>query len=172
MLQLFRPGGLAVLVLLGGGLLDSCQSSRPSFSFEPAPRATAVVETPVLISAPPSAQAPPETSVRGLAGPLGVKSSAHGSHLARKQMGVIIPRRPAQWTRLARFSPNPGPRLGARPQPAAEAGLGTTVIGILGLLIIPVGLIGLALGGGLVWGLVAAAGAAAVLVAYLDPFGG
>ena len=59
-----------------------------------------------------------------------------------------------------------------RPHATAEVGLGTTVLGILGLVVLPIALIGLLLsGGGLVWGIVAGAAALAVLVAYLDPFG-
>jgi hypothetical protein len=56
------------------------------------------------------------------------------------------------------------------PRTTTEVGLGTTFFGILGLLAVLVGLIGLALGGGLVFGLIAAAGALAVLVAWIDPF--
>ena len=60
----------------------------------------------------------------------------------------------------------------ARPHAAAEAGLGTTVLGVLGLVVLPIALLGLLLsGGGLVWGVVAGLAALAVLVAYLDPFG-
>ena len=59
-----------------------------------------------------------------------------------------------------------------RPHATAEVGLGTTVLGVLGLVLLPIALIGLLLsGGGLVWGLVAGLAALAVLVAYLDPFG-
>ena len=54
----------------------------------------------------------------------------------------------------------------------AEVGLGTTVLGVLGLVTLPIALIGLALsGGGVVWAVIAAAAALAVLVAYLDPVG-
>ena len=59
-----------------------------------------------------------------------------------------------------------------RAQAPAEVGLGTTVLGVLGLVMLPIALIGLILsGGGLVWAIVAAAAAVAVLVAYLDPVG-
>ena len=59
-----------------------------------------------------------------------------------------------------------------RPHTTAEVGLGTTVLGVLGLVVLPIALIGLLLsGGGLVWGIVAGLAALAVLVAYLDPFG-
>jgi hypothetical protein len=51
-------------------------------------------------------------------------------------------------------------------------GLGTTVLGVLGLVLLPIVLIGLLLsGGGLVWAILAGAAALAVLVAYIDPFG-
>ena len=60
----------------------------------------------------------------------------------------------------------------ARPRAMAEVGLGTTVLGVLGLVVLPIALLGLLLsGGGLVWGILAGLAAVAVLVAYLDPFG-
>ena len=58
-----------------------------------------------------------------------------------------------------------------RPHATAEVGLGTTVLGVLGLVVLPIALIGLLLGGGLVWGVLAGLAALAVLVAYIDPFG-
>ncbi|MDO7845098.1 hypothetical protein Q5H92_01930 [Hymenobacter sp. M29] len=59
-----------------------------------------------------------------------------------------------------------------RPHATAEAGLGTTVLGVLGLVVLPIALVGLLLsGGGLVWGILAGLAALAVLVAYIDPFG-
>jgi hypothetical protein len=60
-----------------------------------------------------------------------------------------------------------------RPHATAEAGLGTTVLGVLGLVVLPIALLGLLLsGGGLAWGILAGLAALAVLVAWLDPFGG
>ena len=59
-----------------------------------------------------------------------------------------------------------------KPQAPTEVGLGTTVLGMLGLVVLPIALLGLLLsGGGLVWGVVAGLAALAVLVAKLDPFG-
>ena len=58
-----------------------------------------------------------------------------------------------------------------RPNAPAEAGLGTTVLGVLGLVLLPIALVALLLGGGLVWGIVGGLAALAVLVAYIDPFG-
>jgi hypothetical protein len=62
--------------------------------------------------------------------------------------------------------------LWRRPHATAEVGLGTTVLGVLGLVLLPIALVGLLLsGGGLVWGILAGLAALAVLVAYIDPFG-
>ncbi|UOQ98768.1 solute carrier organic anion transporter [Hymenobacter sp. 5317J-9] len=60
----------------------------------------------------------------------------------------------------------------ARPHATAEAGLGTTVLGVLGLIMLPVAALGLILSGGaLGWIIVGGLAALAVLVAYIDPFG-
>jgi hypothetical protein len=59
----------------------------------------------------------------------------------------------------------------ARPQRPTEVGLGTTVLGVLGLIVLPISLIGLLIWGGPVWAILAGLAALAVLVAYLDPFG-
>ena len=80
---------------------------------------------------------------------------------------------------LAAVAPTPGRAVSHlrrkplhRAHAPAEAGLGTTVLGVLGLITLPIALLGLLLsGGGLVWGIVAGAAALAMLVAYLDPFG-
>ena len=78
----------------------------------------------------------------------------------------VAPSRTLEGPRLLRRS------LLHRAQAPAEAGLGTTVFGILGLITLPIALLGLLLsGGGLVWGIVAGAAALAILVAWLDPFG-
>ncbi|GAB3230694.1 hypothetical protein GCM10027346_16550 [Hymenobacter seoulensis] len=48
--------------------------------------------------------------------------------------------------------------------------MGTTVLGVLGLVVLPVSLIGLLIWGGPVWAVLAGLSAIAILVAYLDPF--
>jgi hypothetical protein len=59
-----------------------------------------------------------------------------------------------------------------RPHATAEAGLGTTVLGVLGLITLPIAALGLILSGGaLGWIIVGGLAALAVLVAYIDPFG-
>ena len=55
-------------------------------------------------------------------------------------------------------------------QATAEVGLGTTVLGVLGLIVGPISLIGLLIWGGPVWAVLLGLSALAVLVAYLDPF--
>ena len=62
-------------------------------------------------------------------------------------------------------------RRAAAPRNTAESGLGTTFLGILGILAIPVGLIGLLLSGGaLAWGIVALVGGLLLLNAVFEPF--
>jgi hypothetical protein len=58
----------------------------------------------------------------------------------------------------------------AAPRHGAEVGLGTTVLGVLGLVVLPISLVGLLIGGGPVWAVLAVLAALAVLIAYLDPF--
>ena len=167
-----------VLILLGAlaGLASGCQSSRPSFSFQPAPgRVTAV--QPLAIGQDSAvatvASAPVATPARRQ--PL----VAIGQPVMRKQhWGLRKPVRQgatvAEAAPVVAQTPAGAHRraLGHRAHPAAEVGLGTTVLGVLGLITLPIALLGLLLsGGGLVWGLVAGAAALAVLVAYLDPFG-
>jgi hypothetical protein len=170
-----------VLVLLGAlaGLASGCQSSRPSFSFQPAPgRITAgqpaaggqasegvatVAPAPAPVAAParrqlPTASGPPMVRKPQVGLP---KPASRGVAVA--EVATAVAPTPAVAHRRA---------LGHRAHPAAEAGLGTTVFGILGLITLPIALLGLLLsGGGVVWAVVAGAAALAILVAYLDPFG-
>jgi hypothetical protein len=59
----------------------------------------------------------------------------------------------------------------AQPQQPTEVGLGTTVFGVLGLIALPISLLGLLIWGGPVWAILAGLAALAILIAYLDPFG-
>ena len=59
-----------------------------------------------------------------------------------------------------------------RAQAPAEVGLGLTVLGLLAMVVLVVALVGLAIsGGGLGWIIAAAVAAGVVLLAYLDPHG-
>lgn len=145
------------IVLFGVGTIG-CQSTRPGYSFQPAPH----LVTEAAIPARALAAAPAPTLVR--VAPLIAQRRPRRFARQHRRGRVAAPLRQSQPA-----AANPARR--AKPQAPTEVGLGTTVFGLLGLLAVPVGLIGLALGGGLVWGLVAGAGALAVLVAWLDPFG-
>ncbi len=169
---LLRQGLLAVLTLIAGGLGSGCQSSRAGFSFQPAPG---------RVAAESLAKSPTATPTPACATPkvLVVNSTLAQEPLRPRQRTTPMPR-PAvsdPVSTLRSFTPPLAQRLLAqrrpwlaRPRAQAEVGLGTTVLGVLGLVALPVGLLGLLLGGGLAWGIVAGLGAVAVLVAYLDPF--
>ena len=171
--RLFHFRLLALLAVLAG-LASGCQSSRPSFSFQPAPgrvRAVAVPETATAEASsatPAAATAFAKQPVNGAPGRVQIRPWVQpvpeAVLLAAPAAIALTPTlRPAAKHRRA---------LLTRPHASAEVGLGTTVLGVLGLITLPIALLGLLLsGGGLVWGLVAGAAALAVLVAYLDPFG-
>ena len=171
---LSRLSNYRLLVVLGifASLASGCQSSRPSFSFRPVPGqqhevstttaaaskadATPVAGAPVAPAASPS-DLPPVARQQRRPSQLGLAALATEKVV---RQSIVRPHAPHQRPLLA------------RPHATAEAGLGTTVLGVLGLVVLPIALLGLLLsGGGLVWGIVAAAAALAVLVAYLDPFG-
>jgi hypothetical protein len=78
--------------------------------------------------------------------------------------------RPARQLR-AGHSAGQAARATASPRKTTEVGLGTTVLGVLGLVVLPISLLGLLIWGGPVWAVLAGLAALAVLVAYLDPFG-
>ena len=162
---------LALAALAVACLNTGCQSARPAFLFQPTPQpATAAVAVAPVVAAdvtPASetAVAPPVATKRLL--PM-ARGNWHRTGVApaprRMAASVAAPRQTAQPAPVHRRA------LLARPQASAEAGLGTTVLGVLGLVVLPIALLGLALsGGGLVWAIVAGAAAVAVLVAYLDP---
>jgi hypothetical protein len=166
---------LLSLLMVASGLASSCQSSRPSFSFQPmerqpptAKKATIAPKAPVaavVVEVPTASTPPPRLKTELTRKKAGYKRPGpHWASVAAEGANVIaITQAPKSVHKRAFLR---------RPQAPAEAGLGTTVLGVLGLVILPIALIGLALsGGGLVWGIVAGAAALAVLVAYIDPFG-
>ena len=165
---------LAPLVALGI-LAGSCQSSRPSFSFQPvvlraaaasATQHATIASAPgtTLVAAPATRTATVAMPVTVAVAPLPVPAPSAATGPIETVAGVA----PAP-ARTATHAHRP---LLHRAHPTAEVGLGTTVFGILGLITLPIALLGLLLsGGGLVWGIVAGAAALAILVAYLDPFG-
>ena len=174
--RLFNLRLLTVLVV-AAGLASGCQSSRPGFSFQPMPgQARAVKAAGATASTPEAAATPVPTAL-----PKPAAQAVISTPGARKQRPPLPPPEPVvASTTTATIAPLPMARPAAlhrrpllhRSHSTAEAGLGTTVLGVLGLVVLPIALLGLLLsGGGLVWGIVAGAAALAVLVAYLDPFG-
>ena len=165
--HLFHFRLLALLVVFAG-LASGCQSTRPGFSFQPAPGRVRAVAVPIATKDPVAVTA---ASVSELPAP-------RAEIQPRKRMRLRV--QPATVAAVPAAIADPTSTMALtrrrpllhRPHAAAEVGLGTTVLGVLGLVVLPIALIGLLLsGGGLVWGIVAGAAALAVLVAYLDPFG-
>jgi len=75
-----------------------------------------------------------------------------------------MPQRLAKLVRRAAHHPLPTQHN------TTEVGLGTTVLGVLGLIVAPIALLGLLIWGGPVWAILLGLAAIAVLVAYIDPF--
>ena len=171
--HLFHFRLLALLAVLAG-LASGCQSSRSGFAFRPAPGRVRPV---AAVAMPDSAATIAALAPTAAAPPAGNRANGQGRTRVQKlpaTVMVVMPTAGARIVQSAAGRPQPMRRraLLARPHATAEVGLGTTVLGVLGLVALPIALIGLLLsGGGLVWGLVAGAAALAVLVAYLDPFG-
>ncbi len=158
-------------LLAAASLLAGCQSSRSGFSFRPAPRAVALENSvapagPAATEIAPTAATPFAKSSTNQ--PVAAQSKIQASHLTHRLARGLAAWQPAPLARLPPAARHRQPK----PQAPAEVGLGTTVLGVLGLVVLPIALLGLLLsGGGLVWGVVAGLAALAVLVAKLDPFG-
>lgn len=173
--RLFHSRLLALLVVISG-LAGGCQSSRPSFSFQPMPgRARVVKAARAAAITPEPTAALAVTPDRPAAQAVVSASVAQPPHRVPPPLEpVVAPTETATTAPLPVVRPAATHRrpLLARAHATAEVGLGTTVLGVLGLVVLPIALLGLLLsGGGLVWGIVAGAAALAVLVAYIDPFG-
>lgn len=161
---------------VAAGLLvaaTSCRSSQSAYRFRPgptvasAPRPTAPAQPlPAAASAPTAVEVTlPIPLVRPVAARQPVRPAA-----------VAAPRRLAPRlsspVRKAYAAVAQTARRGAADgaQATTEVGLGTTVLGVLGLIVGPISLIGLLIWGGPVWAILLGLSALAVLVAYLDPF--
>ncbi|WP_156109106.1 hypothetical protein [Hymenobacter sp. APR13] len=171
-----RPFFRLLSALLVLGATASCSSSQSAFRFRPAsservPASVAVVsaepeaavlpsETPVAAQAPkPPMRAAATARLRRLARPV-----AAWAHVPAASAAQAAPRARAS-AATARV------RRAFAPQRPAEVGLGTTVLGVLGLIVLPLSLLGLLIWGGPVWLVLAGLSALAVLIAYIDPFG-
>lgn len=162
--------GLGLLALLFSGLGTGCQTAKEAYSFQPMPHPVAAAPPAVRDRAQPASEAVPTTVV---------------AQAAAGRVAAAPPKR-RHFLQLRRHAP-PGAavftssgavatlRHRARqlrrqsPQAPTEQGLGLAASGILGMLAVVVGLIGVAVGGGLAWAIIAGLGALAVLLAYLIP---
>ncbi|MBF9239211.1 hypothetical protein I2I05_17540 [Hymenobacter sp. BT683] len=173
-LRFFRFRLLGFLVI-SGEMASSCQSSRPSFSFQPAPHHERAAQMPPVEAAADSTVA--AVGLPALATPPLPRLAAESVREKRRPTTPQSSKQPVA-TSLTTVVLSPASAAVhrrewlRRPHATAEVGLGTTVLGVLGLIALPIALIGLVVsGGGLVWAVVAGLAAVAVLVAYLDPFG-
>ena len=195
-IRLFNFRLLAVLVVFAG-LASGCQSSRPSFSFQPIVLRAGQPGLRVAVARPNASDAPaaaPATASAALApvAPVAPVVEAAASQpvigtsadsqvpassqpqtgqpqlLAATSAQSITPTAAGQNRALA-----PHRRLlPHRAQAPARQGLGLTVLGLLGMVALVVALVGLAIsGGGAGWIIAAAIAAGVVLLAYLDPGG-
>ncbi|SNC76849.1 hypothetical protein SAMN06265337_3593 [Hymenobacter gelipurpurascens] len=155
--------------------LASCQSTRPAYLFQPSATGAAATVVPVRSSAPPEPQAPATIPARqevtaahlGQSEPL---APARQSVRARLTHREVLRQPVVAWQRTVRPAAQAARNV-TRPRHSKEVGLGTTVLGVLGLIVLPIALLGLLIWGGPVWAILAGLAAVAVLVAYLDPFG-
>ncbi|RYU78625.1 hypothetical protein [Hymenobacter persicinus] len=169
----------ASLFLTGLSLLfSSCGASRTAFRFQLAPPltiASATTAEPAFVAEAPKAarQAPratPAQVTRSARRPLPqpVQARLLARIVREPSARPAIQSRaaqPAVAARKATFG-----QLVRAPRHGAEVGLGTTVLGVLGLVVLPIALLGLLIWGGPVWAVLAGLAGLAVLVAYLDPF--
>jgi len=158
---------LLLLVLLVTG----CHSTRVAYQFQPPAGAPATGALTTVLpdsraciaaAAPvPAERQPGKRTVPARVWPTGrqLRQQLRRSVVAARPQLSLRPRPAAQQVRRV-----------AGPRHTTEVGLGTTVLGVLGLVVLPVALLGLLIWGGPVWAILAVLAVLAVLVAYLDPF--
>ena len=158
--------GFLLLNLVAG--CRSAQSVPPSaYQVRLAPPAVALVPTPAPVSTP--AMPPAAAELAAVAPP---QRRAMG-HARRRLIAAPVAYTPTpkhSQQRLARTVLRAAHRAPGTRSNTTEVGLGTTVLGVLGLIVAPIALIGLLIWGGPVWAILLGLAALAVLVAYIDPF--
>ncbi|SES72887.1 hypothetical protein [Hymenobacter actinosclerus] len=159
-------------LLLGAA---GCRSAQSAYQFRPAPTVAAASQRPAPAQALPAA-APASAAVKALPAAVARPVASHAARRPVRRTAGAVPARlarsfsaAAQPTYAAVVRPG---RRGATDgaQAVAEVGLGTTVLGVLGLIVGPISLVGLLIWGGPVWAVLLGLSALAVLVAYIDPF--
>ncbi|OWP64256.1 hypothetical protein CDA63_04245 [Hymenobacter amundsenii] len=174
--RLTRLAAVLSLLLLAAG----CRSAQSAYQFRPA-SAVAVTDAELRL-ATTEAPAFPEIGSNQPAGPVLVVPPTPASQMAvaqkmkreagpapLRQLHRRAGRAQAASVAYAAAHPRQNSHSGGA-QGTAEVGLGTTVLGVLGLVVGPIALLGLLIWGGPVWAVLAALAALAVLVAYIDPF--
>ncbi|MET4107815.1 hypothetical protein [Hymenobacter sp. UYP22] len=161
------------LLVFTGALAAGCRSAQTAYQFKPAGGAVAVRPVPADTAANQAATPAPTMVVPVAAGlPTATRKSYTKPQMKRQLRQAVA----QVQTRLAATA-TPGRKSAAQqvhrvagPRHTTEVGLGTTVLGVLGLVVLPISLIGLLIWGGPVWAVLAGLAALAVLIAYLDPF--
>lgn len=168
--SLLRLSLLLALTLAGA----SCQNAKTAFQFRPA-QAHLAASAPGIAAATSEASpaAAPNSSVVTSVSPavmhIARQLTAHPRlvrHLLKLAAAPGKSARLAPGSKAQRFA---SPIRFQQKQVAAENGLGTLFLGVLGILALLIGLIGLIFGGGGFFGLLAAAGAVALLISILVP---
>ncbi|TGE09373.1 hypothetical protein [Hymenobacter fodinae] len=168
---LYLPLALLLLTLASG-----CRNAQSAFQFRPAPTIAAPrpVSTPKVTTNHVEVRATPQpvlvATTTEAAPPASLKPRQLRQELRRAVAQATTTPRQLLKPLLARPAAQKAHKA-AGPRHDTEVGLGTTVLGVLGLVVLPISLIGLLIWGGPVWAILAGLAALAVLVAYLDPFG-
>jgi hypothetical protein len=154
-------------------LAASCHSTQVAFQFRPPTSlsaATMVSPDSVVAPVPATAVAAPAVTALTLKEPTQTKlRPAQQVRQLRRVVAQALGQQPT--TTIAIHRGTQSAQHVTRPQQTAEVGLGTTVFGVLGLIALPISLLGLLIWGGPVWAILAGLSALAILIAYLDPFG-
>lgn len=132
------------------------RQTSPAVAVTPTPTPASTLAAPPVVATPTATIAPPPP---------------HSIVPTRKRVPSPVARTPTpkHARRLARTALRAA-RHSLSTQPnTTEAGLGTTVLGVLGLIVAPIALIGLLIWGGPVWAILLGLAALAVLIAYIDP---
>ncbi|MFC4791703.1 hypothetical protein ACFPAF_06370 [Hymenobacter endophyticus] len=160
------------LLVLTGGLAAGCRSAQTAYQFRPAEGPVAVRPAPADTATVQPATPVPTVAQRATT-PLMVARNSQTRPRVKRQLRQAVAQVQTRLVATAapgRKSAAQQVRRVAGPRHTTEVGLGTTVLGVLGLVVLPISLIGLLIWGGPVWAVLAGLAALAVLIAYLDPF--
>ncbi|UYZ62272.1 hypothetical protein [Hymenobacter weizhouensis] len=163
-------------ILLLAVATSGCHRNTVAYRFRPAPPpATAHPKQPAPAPRAPAAlaaaPAAPPTRPALAAQPVTKRRQLRQEPVAARQLARPAGQRAVGQRATRRPVVLAARRALVRPGNTVEVGLGTTVLGVLGLIVGPISLLGLLIWGGPVWAILLGLSALAVLVAWLDPFG-